>query len=89
MLVQKFLRFVDLGRQVRATTAIGVVEEHELTVLLADLVLVHRAFPTRWISDFVREEAGLHLGVSKTYGSSRIREASRRLIRGSNPLSTS
>ena len=43
MLVQEFLRFVDLGRQVRAPTAIGVVEEHELTVLLADLVLVEGA----------------------------------------------
>lgn len=47
MLVEEFLGFVDFGRQVRAPTAIGVVEEHELTVLLADLFLVERAFPSR------------------------------------------
>ena len=40
MLVEEFLGLVDLGGQVRATATIGVVEEHELTVLLADLVLV-------------------------------------------------
>ena len=39
MLIEEFLRFVDLGGQVRAATTIGVVEQHELAVVLADLVL--------------------------------------------------
>lgn len=80
MLVQEFLRFVDLGRQVRAPTAIGVVKEHELTVLLADLVFVQRAFPIRRVSDLVREQAGFHLGGSRRHtaipGSRRLRDGS-------------
>ena len=81
MLVQKFLRFVDLSRQVRAPTAIGVVEEHELTVLLADLVLVQRAFPIRRVSDLVCEEARVSIsGVSRRHtavpGSRRLRDGS-------------
>lgn len=39
MFIEEFLRFVNLGGQVRATAAIGVVEQHELTVVLANLVL--------------------------------------------------
>lgn len=42
--VEEFLRFVDLRSQVGAAAAIRVVEEHELAVLLADLVLVEGAF---------------------------------------------
>jgi hypothetical protein len=40
MLVEELLGLVDLGGQVWAATTIRVVEQHELTVLLADLVLV-------------------------------------------------
>ena len=43
--VEKLLGFVDLGRQVGASTTIRVVKQHELAVLLADLVLVQRALP--------------------------------------------
>lgn len=43
--VEKFLGFVDLGRQVGASTTVRVVKQHELTVLLADLVLVQCALP--------------------------------------------
>lgn len=39
MFIEEFLRFVNLGGQVWATAAIGMVEQHELTVVLADLVL--------------------------------------------------
>jgi hypothetical protein len=39
MFIEEFLRFVDLGCQVWTTAAIGVVEQHELTVVLADLFL--------------------------------------------------
>lgn len=42
--VEKLLCFVDLGCQVGASTTIGVVKQHELAVLLADLVLVQCAF---------------------------------------------
>lgn len=40
MFVKELLGLVDLGGQVRAAAAIGMVEQHELTVLLADIVLV-------------------------------------------------
>jgi hypothetical protein len=40
MLVEELLGLVNLGSQVWAAPTIGVVEQHELTVLLADLVLV-------------------------------------------------
>lgn len=43
--VEKLLGFVDLGRQVGASTTIRVVKQHELAVLLADLVLVQCALP--------------------------------------------
>lgn len=43
MFVEEFFGLVDLGGQVRAAATIGVVEEHELTVLLAHLVLVQFA----------------------------------------------
>ena len=46
MFVEEFLGLIDLGSQVRATTAVGVVEEHKLTVLLAHFVLVQGALPT-------------------------------------------
>jgi hypothetical protein len=39
MLIEKFLRFVDLGCQVWTAAAIGVVQQHELAVVLADLFL--------------------------------------------------
>ena len=44
MFVEELLGFVDLRGQIRATTAVGVVEEHELTVLLAHLVFVQGTF---------------------------------------------
>lgn len=40
MLVEELLGLVDLGGQVWAAAAIGMVEQHELTVVLANLVLV-------------------------------------------------
>lgn len=40
MLVEELLGLVDLGGQVRAAPTIGVIEQHELTVLLAHLILV-------------------------------------------------
>lgn len=39
LLLQQFLGLVDLGRQVRAAASIGVVEEHQGSVGLADLFL--------------------------------------------------
>lgn len=44
MFVEEFLRFVDLGGQVWATAAIGVVEQHELAVVLAHLILGQGSF---------------------------------------------
>mgnify|MGYP007098517864 CR=1 FL=1 len=45
MFVEELLGLVDFSRQVRAASTIGVVEQHELTVLLADLVLVQGTLP--------------------------------------------
>jgi hypothetical protein len=45
MLIQEFFGFVDLRREIRAATAVGVVQKHELAVLLADLLFVERTFP--------------------------------------------
>lgn len=86
MFVEELLGFVDLRRQIRAAAAIGVVEEHKLTVLRAHLVLVQGAFPMGCQSALpvYRPSTGEPSGV--TYGSSRIKEASRRVIRASNPL---
>lgn len=85
--VEEFLRFVDLRGQVGAAAAIRVVEQHELAVLFADLVLVQGAL-SAWRLDrvfIVNSVVNNH----QTYGSSRIKEASRRFIRGSNPLYSS
>lgn len=85
--VEELLRFVDLRSQVRTAAAIRVVEQHELTVLLADLVLVQGALSTQRLDRmFIVNSVG---NRHKTYGSSRIKEASRRFIRGSNPLYSS
>ena len=43
MLLEEFLGFVDLRSQVWAAATIGVIEQHQLTVLLGDLVLSQSA----------------------------------------------
>lgn len=84
MFVKEFLRFVDLSGQVGATAAIRVVEQHELAVLLADLFLVQGALSVQTVRlGLEYRQVASH---RRTYGSSRIKEASRRVIRGSNPL---
>lgn len=50
MFVKKLLGLVDLSGQVWAAAAVGVVEEHELTVFRAHLVLVQGTFPIAWMS---------------------------------------
>lgn len=50
MLVQELLGLVDLGGQVGAAATIGVVEEHELAVLLAHLVLVQGTLAVKSVS---------------------------------------
>lgn len=44
MFVEEFLRLVNFSRQVWAAATIGVVEQHELAVVLADLVLGQSSF---------------------------------------------
>jgi hypothetical protein len=44
LLVEEFFCFVDLCRKVRAAASIGVVEEHEGAVGLADFFLCDGAF---------------------------------------------
>lgn len=44
MFVEEFLRLINFSRQVWAAAAIGVVEQHELAVVLADLVLGQSSF---------------------------------------------
>ena len=50
MFIQKLLRLVDLGRQVRTPTTIRMVEKHKLAMLLADLILVQAPLPVVMIS---------------------------------------
>lgn len=47
MFVEELLGLIDLGGQVRATTTIGVIEKHQLAVLLAHLLLVQAPFSVR------------------------------------------
>lgn len=85
MFIEELLGLVDLGGQVGTAATIGVVQQHELAVLLADLVLVQSTFTVDW-RRLVCVRSGTINRVVETYGSSRIREASRLFIRGSNPL---
>lgn len=48
MFVEEFLRLVNFGGQVWTTAAIGVVEQHELAVVLADLVFGQSSFTERY-----------------------------------------
>ena len=45
MFVEEFLGFIDLRGQIRTTAAIRMIGEHELTMLLAYLVLGESSFP--------------------------------------------
>lgn len=44
MFVQEFLRFVDLSGQIWASAPVRVVEEHQLAMLLAHLILGESSF---------------------------------------------
>lgn len=52
MFIEEFLGFVDLCSQVGTSTTIGVIQQHELTVLLADLVFVQGAFSVGLLDTF-------------------------------------
>lgn len=43
--LEQFFGLIDLGCEVRASASIGVVQEHELAVLLADNVTSDASFP--------------------------------------------
>ena len=58
MLVEELLGFVDLGGQVRAAPTIGVIEQHELTVLLAHLILVQSTLTANIFILVSRSECG-------------------------------
>lgn len=88
MLIQKLLGLVNLGGQEGTPPTIRVVKKHELAVILADFVFRQGSFSAFLVSytcflftplPVVRRGGGTH-------ESSRIKEASRRVIRGSNPL---
>lgn len=91
MLIQKLLRFVNLRSQERTPTTIRMVKKHKLAVILADFVFRQGAFSRYLVSPYIhthlytyiQREGGRRGG---THESSRIKEASRRVIRGSNPL---
>lgn len=84
MLVQELLCFVDLCRQVRATASIGMVEEHESSVGLADLVLGQRSLAGKGIVSMLAANHGVVLG-QVTYLRERISVASFLVIFGSKP----
>lgn len=64
ILLQEFLRLVDLAGEVRATSSIGMVREHQASMVLADLLLGKRAFAE------VEDQAGfplVHLGLEAAF----------------------
>lgn len=80
LLLEHLLRLVDLCGEVWGTSAIGVVVEHERSVLLAEKLFCDATFADRCQSS--RSTGQEHC---RTYGISRIRAASRRVILGSKP----
>jgi hypothetical protein len=81
-LVEQFLCLVDLCGQIRASASIGVVQEHELSMVLAHFVLGQCSLPGSLLLVY-----GCEISCSEgTYDSSKIKEASRRVILGSKPL---
>lgn len=77
MFIQELLGLVDLGREVRTSASVGVVEEHELTMLFADFILVQGSFTANvsCLSVFVFESRlmGKRTGVP---GSARLPDGS-------------
>lgn len=65
MFIEEFFRFVDLGGQVGATTTIGVVEQHELAVVLADLLLGESSLTERKLSVLVDSVMGCRGHIRK------------------------
>lgn len=87
LFVQQFFCFVDLGGQVGAAASIGVVQKHDCSVGLADLVLCDAALAGSNVSVKCRGEddaAGGERG-GQTYLRDRINDASFLVILGSNP----
>lgn len=70
MLIEEFLRLVDFGSQVWAAAAIGVVKQHELAVVLADLVLGQGSFTERYCQFWYIK--GLPLAHTRVVGSGRL-----------------
>lgn len=79
LLLKHLLGLVDLGGQVGGTATIGVVVEHERAVLLAEQLLGDAAFAIQHQHDCSSQQ------LVPTYGISRIKAASRRVILGSKP----
>lgn len=70
MLIEEFLCFVDLGGQVWTAAAIGVVEQHELSVVLADLVLGQGSLTKRIPSvGFIKDRNLWHIRKLQDEGS--------------------
>ena len=63
MLLEEFLGFVDLRSQVRAASAIGVVEQHQLAVLLGDLVFSQSALTINNENSIVRTSSEFKTSV--------------------------
>ena len=51
ILFQELLSLVDLGRQVRTPAAVGVIQEHQRPVRLADLVFRNGSLAARSVSE--------------------------------------
>lgn len=78
ILVEELLSLVDLGGQVRAPTAVGVIQQHELTVLLAHLLLIQASFPlSRSVSPGLSHMSNLFAEVrTEVQGSRRLHDES-------------
>lgn len=89
MLIQKLLGLVNLRRQKGTPPTIRMIQKHKLAVILADFVFGQGTFSVSvsFLSTHPHTQTHKERNIEKgTHESSKIKEASRRVIRGSNPL---
>lgn len=91
ILLQEFLRLIHLGSKVRASSAIWMVEQHQLSVVLPNLFFREIPFAvveeeTSIINDLATQSRRIMVWESsEPHLSCNMRAASLRFIRDSNP----
>ena len=74
MFIKEFLCLVNFGSQVWAATAIGVVKQHQLAVVLADLILGQGSFTEMYCQFWSIK--GLSLAHTRVVESGRLPDGS-------------